>query len=97
MSEASSDDDDSVETVLPVLANVSWFRQYTCVTIKNWKLLTRRPITLCMMLLSSVLSVAFAWVAGRDDEDAIYPALIFLMAGVGLYVGFTQARKFEDS
>ena len=75
MSEASSDDDDSVETVLPVLANVSWFRQYTCVTIKNWKLLTRRPITLCMMLLSSVLSVAFAWVAGRDDEDAIYPPL----------------------
>ena len=27
------------------------------------------------------------------DADAIYPALIFFMAGVGLYVGFTQTKK----
>jgi len=30
------------------------------------------------------------------DDDAIYPALIFLMAGLGLYVGFTQTRKVVD-
>ena len=30
------------------------------------------------------------------NEDAIYPALIFLMAGIGLYVGFTQTKKHVD-
>ncbi|RLD30028.1 MAG: hypothetical protein DRI75_01355 [Bacteroidetes bacterium] len=30
------------------------------------------------------------------DSDAVYPALIFFMAGVGLYVGFTQTRKVVD-
>ncbi|MCF7567023.1 hypothetical protein L3X37_01415 [Sabulilitoribacter arenilitoris] len=30
------------------------------------------------------------------DSDAIYPALIFFMAGVGLYVGFTQTKKHLD-
>ena len=30
------------------------------------------------------------------DADAIYPALIFLMAGLGLYVGFTQTKKVVD-
>lgn len=27
------------------------------------------------------------------DDDAVYPAMIFLMAGIGLYVGFTQTKK----
>lgn len=30
------------------------------------------------------------------DDEAVYPALIFLMAGLGLYVGFTQTRKVVD-
>jgi len=31
------------------------------------------------------------------EDDAIYPSMIFLMAGVGLYVGFTQTKKaLED-
>ncbi len=30
------------------------------------------------------------------DSDAVYPALIFFMAGVGLYVGFTQTKKVVD-
>jgi hypothetical protein len=31
------------------------------------------------------------------EDDAVYPSMIFLMAGVGLYVGFTQTRKaLED-
>ena len=30
------------------------------------------------------------------DSEAVYPALIFFMAGVGLYVGFTQTRKVVD-
>jgi len=27
------------------------------------------------------------------DDEAVYPALIFLMAGLGLYIGFTQTKK----
>ena len=31
------------------------------------------------------------------DSDAVYPALIFLMAGVGLYAGYTQTKKDLDN
>lgn len=30
------------------------------------------------------------------NEDAVYPSMIFLMAGVGLYVGYTQTKKALD-
>jgi len=30
------------------------------------------------------------------DEDALYPAIIFFTAGVGLYVGFMQTKKLVD-
>jgi len=30
------------------------------------------------------------------DSEAIYPAVIFFMAGVGLYAGFTQTKKLID-
>jgi hypothetical protein len=30
------------------------------------------------------------------ESDALYPALIFFMAGAGLFVGFTQTRKAID-
>ena len=71
----NEDDADGDQPALPVLKGVSWFRQFQCVINKNWKLLTRRPISLCFMLVSGILSVALAWVAGRDREDAIYPPL----------------------
>ncbi|MFT5847406.1 MAG: hypothetical protein ACJARX_000824 [Psychroserpens sp.] len=29
------------------------------------------------------------------DEDAIYPATIFFMAGVGLFVGFTMTKNLD--
>ena len=31
------------------------------------------------------------------DDNVIYPAMTFLMAGVGLYVGFTQTKKALDN
>ena len=30
------------------------------------------------------------------DSEAVYPAVIFFMAGVGLYVGFTQTKKLVN-
>jgi hypothetical protein len=44
----------------------TWVRQYEVVTTINFKLLLRRPFHLTVLLFSSVLSVIFAWLAGRD-------------------------------
>ncbi|MFC0605258.1 CPP1-like family protein [Winogradskyella pulchriflava] len=30
------------------------------------------------------------------DDNVIYPAMTFLMAGLGLYVGYTQTKKAMD-
>mmetsp|Transcript_22129 Transcript_22129/g.48128 ORF Transcript_22129/g.48128 Transcript_22129/m.48128 type:complete len:1680 (-) Transcript_22129:165-5204(-) len=47
-------------------SQTSWFRQFQVLLTKNRKLLHRRPIHLVVLLLSSVVSVVFAWLAGRD-------------------------------
>ncbi len=31
------------------------------------------------------------------ESDALYPALIFFMAGLGLFIGFLQSRKWMDN
>ena len=31
------------------------------------------------------------------DEDAIYPAVIFFMAGVGLFIGFTMTKNLDKA
>lgn len=43
-----------------------WITQFRACLAKNRKLLVRRPIHLTVLLLSSVVSVIFAWLAGRD-------------------------------
>jgi len=30
------------------------------------------------------------------NEEAVYPAIIFIMAGLGLYVGFIQTKKLVE-
>lgn len=49
-------------------ATASWFRQFQVLLTKNRKLILRRPIHLLVLLLSSVVSVVFAWLAGRDER-----------------------------
>lgn len=44
----------------------SWFRQLQVLITNNRRLLMRRPIHLAVQIFSSVLSVVFAWLAGRD-------------------------------
>eukprot|EP00573_Skeletonema_grethae_P008746 CAMPEP_0201706040 /NCGR_PEP_ID=MMETSP0578-20130828/47609_1 /ASSEMBLY_ACC=CAM_ASM_000663 /TAXON_ID=267565 /ORGANISM="Skeletonema grethea, Strain CCMP 1804" /LENGTH=1815 /DNA_ID=CAMNT_0048194413 /DNA_START=88 /DNA_END=5535 /DNA_ORIENTATION=- len=48
------------------MGSSTWFRQYEVTLSKNVKLLLRRPFHLVILLLSSVISVIFAWLAGRD-------------------------------
>ena len=63
----------------------------------SWKVIV---INLAFLLMGIGLGVFIANILdtySNLDDDAVYPALIFLMAGLGLYVGFTQTRKaLED-
>ncbi|RNC84933.1 MAG: hypothetical protein ED556_10145 [Winogradskyella sp.] len=66
-------------------------------TGSSWKVVV---LNLAFLLMGIGLGVFIANIldtySGLDDE-AVYPAMIFLMAGVGLYVGFTQTKKaLED-
>jgi hypothetical protein len=48
------------------MGSATWVRQYEVTLTKNFKLLRRRPFHLAILLFSSILSVIFAWLAGRD-------------------------------
>jgi hypothetical protein len=54
-------------TSLKLVQEASWWSQLQCCLVKNGLLLTRRPILLTSMMLSSVASVLLAWAAGRDS------------------------------
>jgi hypothetical protein len=61
-----------------------------------WKVVV---INLAFLLMGIGLGVFLATLLdtySNLDSDAVYPALIFFMAGVGLYVGFTQTKKVVE-
>ena len=65
-------------------------------TTPMWKVIT---LNLAFLLMGIGLGVFIATLLDEYttlDSDGIYPALIFLFAGAGLYFGFTQARKTVD-
>ena len=51
------------------MGSTSWFRQFQVLVAANRRQLERRPAHLLVLLLSSVASVVFAWLAGRDYRD----------------------------
>ncbi len=59
----------------------------------SWKVII---IILAFLLMGIGLGVFIANLLDTYsslDSDAVYPALIFFMAGVGLFVGFNQTKK----
>ena len=63
----------------------------------SWKVVVLNLAFLLMGIGLGVLIANILDTYSNLDNDAIYPAMIFLMAGVGLYIGFTQTRKaIED-
>ena len=63
----------------------------------SWKVIV---INLAFLLMGIGLGVLIANILATYsglDEDAVYPSMIFLMAGIGLYVGFTQTKKALDN
>lgn len=73
-SKISSTTDDA-ESHTPQFDRVGWFQQYYWATRKNIILLSRRPIFLMILVLSSIVSVVLGWLIGRDPdpEDIIKP------------------------
>lgn len=65
-------------------------------TGSSWKVVV---LNIAFLLMGIGLGVFIANVLDTYttlDDDAVYPAMIFLMAGIGLYVGFTQTKKALD-
>ncbi|NRD20633.1 hypothetical protein HNV08_11285 [Winogradskyella eckloniae] len=62
----------------------------------SWKVVVINVAFLLMGIgLGFFLAILIENYTGIND-NAVYPALIFLMSGVGLYVGFTQTKKHVD-
>ena len=62
----------------------------------SWKVIV---LNLAFLLMGIGLGVFLANLLdtySNLDSEAVYPALIFLMAGLGLYVGYTQTSKAID-
>lgn len=62
----------------------------------SWKVIV---INLAFLLMGIGVGVFLASVVDNYttlEDDAIYPALIFAFAGLGLYLGYTQTKKDVD-
>ncbi|WP_288954769.1 DUF6249 domain-containing protein [uncultured Polaribacter sp.] len=60
-----------------------------------WKVLI---LNLSVLLMGIGIGVFLALILDTYsglDSDAVYPAMIFLMAGVGLFVGFNLTKKLD--
>ena len=62
----------------------------------SWKVIIINLAFLLMGIGLGVLLASLLDAYSSLDSDAVYPALIFLMAGLGLYVGYTQTSKAVD-
>ncbi|MBT8318691.1 MAG: hypothetical protein KJP01_01005 [Gramella sp.] len=76
-------------------ADASIFNQGMRSGIAVWKVLVLNIALLLMAIgLGIFIASIFDSVLGVDEEVA-YPGTIFLMAGIGLYAGFTMTKKLE--
>ena len=63
----------------------------------TWKVIVLNLAFLAMGIgLGVLISTLLDNVLAIENEEPIYAGTIFFMAGLGLYVGFTQTRKVVD-
>ncbi|AXT19441.1 hypothetical protein D7030_12450 [Flavobacteriaceae bacterium AU392] len=65
-------------------------------TAPIWKVLVLNLAFLSMGVGLGVFLASILDAYTTLDRHSVYPATIFFMAGVGLYVGFTQTKKWVD-
>jgi flagellar biosynthesis protein FliQ len=61
----------------------------------TWKVII---LNLALLLIGIGLGVFIALLITSYttlDEDAVYPAIIFLMAGIGLFAGYTMTKNMD--
>lgn len=61
-----------------------------------WKVFVLNLAVLLMGIGTGTILAMIIESTTNVDEDALYPGLIFLMAGVGLFVGFTLTKKLDQ-
>lgn len=62
----------------------------------SWKVVVINLAFLLMGIGLGVFIASILVIYTTLDGDAVVPAMIFLMAGLGLYVGYTQTKKALD-
>jgi hypothetical protein len=61
-----------------------------------WKIIT---LNLALLLMGIGIAIFIASIMVHSvglDEDVAYPGTIFLMAGIGLFTGFSMTKKLES-
>ncbi|MFD0994071.1 DUF6249 domain-containing protein [Tenacibaculum geojense] len=61
-----------------------------------WKVLILNIALLLIGIGSGILLASILSTYTEIDNDSLYPALMFLMAGIGLFVGFTLTKKLDE-
>ncbi|OUR95600.1 hypothetical protein A9Q87_00330 [Flavobacteriales bacterium 34_180_T64] len=77
-------------------ADASIFMRGKSRTAPIWKVLI---LNFALLLMGIGLGTFIAMLIDNYttlDEDALYPAIIFFMAGVGLFVGFNMTKKLDQ-
>lgn len=77
-------------------ADASIFVQGKKQTAPFWKVFILNFSLLLMGIGVGIFIAALFDHYSSMTNDAIYPATIFTMAGVGLFVGFTLTKKLDD-
>ncbi|WP_166965706.1 DUF6249 domain-containing protein [Yeosuana marina] len=76
-------------------ADASIFMKGKGHTSPIWKVLI---LNLALLLMGIGLGVFIASLLANYttlDEDAVYPAVIFFMAGIGLFIGFNMTKNLD--
>ena len=61
-----------------------------------WKIIILNLALLLMGIGAAIFVASILHYSSGVDEEVAYPGSIFLMAGVGLFVGFTMTKKLDQ-
>ncbi|MCY1223921.1 hypothetical protein D3C87_70960 [compost metagenome] len=75
--------------------DASLFNKGAQSNIPVWKLLLLNLSLLLIGIGISLLIISILSAYTILENEAVYPAIIFIMSGLSLYVGFTLSKKLE--